>query len=172
MQMIADAVAAEGTAANSRRAQSSMERDSKKNGKQSAAASGSSAKSEMAVESSPGMCEVNTAPTVNSAATVPPIELGPSGIDLSPYVLCELTLPTSRVQPRVHANEETPPLSPSMRRDTREEACVVGLTEAIRREDSQANDTETSRPAAWPTLVNAYLGNVGRGGKLNAQLAF
>ena len=171
MQMIADAVAAVEAAPN-RQAESSTEGDSKGNGTNLAAASGSSANSEMAVESSPGMHEVNTVPTVKSTAILPPIELGSTGIDLSPYVLCELTLPTSPVQPRVHANEETPPLSPSMRRDTREEACVVGLTEAIRREDSQANDTETSRPAAWPTLVNAYLGNVGRGGKLNAQLAF
>ena len=171
MQMIADAVAAEGTAANSRRAQSSMERDSKKNGKQSAAASGSSAKSEMAVESSPGMCEVNTAPTVNSAATVPPIELGPSGIDLSPYVLCELTLPTSLVLPRVHAREQAPPLSPSMAQGMRKGAYAADHSKAAASEDSRADDLGTTWPAVWPALVDAYLRNTGRdhrGSKNNA----
>lgn len=78
-----------------------------------------------------------------------PIELGPSGIDLSPYVLCELTLPTSRASP------------PSMASLMKEDELIA---EKLTKADAcgKSSNQSSCESTAWPSPVVAYLENIGR----------
>lgn len=83
--------------------------------------------------------------SAQAEAAAAAVELGPAGVDLSPFVLCELTLPTLRAPPSAAAVKA---------------AEAAGGATGAAHEGSRAGCGRRGRP--WPALVEAYFENYRR----------
>jgi hypothetical protein len=129
VQEIADAIVAEGKASADARVKASLAADG-------ADAAVSAAEHTMAASTTAGehksTDETAITKAAAAAAAAAAVEFGPAGVDLSPFVLFELTLPTLRAQ--LGTAEEAP-------------SAAAAAAEAARGR------------LAWPALVELYFEN-------------